>query len=279
MQIDNSAETFFELCESGFPFDLEDYHQAHPRIFDTYFNGYCRKTDDKVRSAVDRYSGDYERLKEVAALLPDAIQKAADKAESYFGFAIDVPVHIFVGVYASNAFVDHQAEIYLAVEKLDPDPELLQILIAHEMVHSYHYHVLDRAGIDWESVDWMSGQVSMYLEGVATYLSEQLIPGYPRGYYFSYDKNGADWLAFAENHLSEMAYAFEADLNDDSTNVLREWFRLSGGSRFGYSRLGYFLGTRFVSDLCLQMGEEQVLALLANGDVEEEVIKWINQQM
>lgn len=72
------------------------------------------------------------------------------------------------------------------------DSELLEIIIAYEMIHSYHYHILGYAGIDWRSIDWLDARNSIYLKGVATYLSQKLVPVHPQSVYFSYDRSGEE---------------------------------------------------------------------------------------
>lgn len=247
----------------------------YTELFKTYFNGYCKKTPKKITSATERYADDASNLKKVTALLPDIIKKFATTAASYFVFSIDITAHIFVGLYAPNAFVDHRADIYFAVEKLLPDPDLLEVIVTHEFIHSYHYHLLGRAGIDWEAIDWSDVRNSMYLEGVATYLSQKLVPGHTQSVYFSYNLGGEDWLSFCQRHQPQIGAAFLADLAKQPQAMEKGWFRLSGGQRFGYSRVGYFLGTAFVAGLCKELPVAEVLTLLADNRVSEKADDWL----
>lgn len=277
MKVNNTLVDFFQFQKSGTSFDPNEYHRMNPDIFKTYFSGYCKKTDEKLFTAKERYFNDYSRIEKINEILPEVIEKVATKGESYFGFSLDVSIHIFVGLYASNAFVDHRAEIYLAVEKLPLDSELLEIIIAHEMVHSYHYHILGRGGIEWKAIDWLDARNSVYLEGVATYFSQKLVQGHPQSVYYSYDRSGEEWLTFCNNNYSKIASAFLADAEGHSNNMEREWLRLSGGEHFGYNRLGYFLGTLFVSDLCKELPESKVLELLAEDRVSMEMNHWLQK--
>ncbi|MEN1970176.1 aminopeptidase [Lentibacillus sp. N15] len=277
MKVNDTTKDFFRLYEADLPFDLHEYHKLYPSIFSTYFNGYCKKTSERLLVAKKRYFEDYSRLKKVNRLLPSVIDKVVTKGESFFGFSLNVPAHILVGLYASNAFVDHQTEVYFAIEKLQPDPELLEIIVAHEIIHSYHYHILDRAGINWNIIDWSDVRNSMYLEGIATYFSQKLVPGYPQSYYFSYDKNGKDWLSYCQNHQLIIAEAFLADLDNQPNEMEREWFRLSGGQRLGYNRLGYFLGTAFVHNLCNKLSDHEIFTLLAQNKASIAVNKWFQK--
>ncbi|WP_405103625.1 aminopeptidase [Oceanobacillus sp. FSL H7-0719] len=275
MRVHNTIESFLHLFENDSNFNLNEYHQRTPDVFQTYFNGYCKKTNDKIINATKRYYDDLPKIKMAGNLLPDVIEKVSKGCEAYFGFSIDVPIHVFVGLYASNAFVDHHSAIYLAVEKLHPDPALLEVILTHEMVHSYHNHLLDRAGIDWLSINWDDVRHSVYREGIATYFSQLISPGYKESIYYSYDYSGDKWLTFCKNNTLEIAQTFLTDLENKADGLEQEWLRLSGGKHFGYTRLGYFLGTACISDLCNALSTAEVLALLANNEAAAAFDGWI----
>lgn len=257
--------------------NLDDYYETYSNIFQTYFGGYCKKTNEKLSAAKERYVEDINRMEEIRQVLPSIVEKVAAKGQSYFGFSLDIPIHLFVGLYASNAFVDHQAHMYLAIEKLPVDKELLEIIITHEMIHSYHYHVLGYEGIDWNAINWQDARNSMYLEGVATYLSQKLVPGHPKSRYFSYDYDGEKWLSYCKSNREKIASTLLNDLKRQTKNLEREWLRLSGGEHFGYNRLGYFLGTEFVTSLCKRIPEAKVLRLLASDEVSTEMDYWLKE--
>lgn len=275
MQLNHTVQAFL----NHFPYEqesqIENYHHLYPEVFETYFNGYCRKTDDKMTAAMDKYLDDLERIKAISRLMPGTIEDIKEITETYFGFPIDVPVHLFVGLYATNAFVDHRSHIYFALEQLTPDPGLLKVVTAHEFIHSYHYHILEKAGIEWSAVDWRSGCPSIYLEGVATFLSRKLVPGHHESVYYSYNRQGEDWLSFCKSHRSEIARILLRDLQQVSPSIDKEWLKMSGGSFFGFNRLGYFLGTEFVSNLFDQMTEVEMLHLLAGGDLKNKMMEWL----
>lgn len=276
MRINDTTEYFLKLYEKDANFNLNEYHQRFPNVFRSYFNGYCKKSDERMVTSSERYHADLPEIKRIRNLLPEVIEKVVERCQAYFGFSIDVPIHIFVGLYASNAFVDHHSAIYLAVEKLHPDSVLLEVILTHEMVHSYHNHLLDQAGIDWLSIDWNDIQNSIYREGIATYFSQLISPGHKESIYYSYDYNGDAWLSFCKNHIMEISESFIIDIKNKATNMEQEWLRLSGGKHFGYNRLGYFLGTAFVHNLCKKMPEAEVLALLANNKASAAFDSWIS---
>jgi len=275
LRINDTIEYFLNLYEKNSNFNLSEYQQSFPEVFQTYFGGYCKKTNERMIASSERYHADLSEIKRIRKLLPGVIEKVAERCSAYFGFSIDVPIHIFIGLYASNAFVDHHSSIYLAAEKLHPDSVLLEIILTHEMVHSYHNHILDQAGIDWLSIDWDDVRNSIYREGIATYFSQLISPGHKESIYYSYDYNGDAWLSFCKGHIKEISKSFIADIENEATNMEQEWLRLSGGRHFVYNRLGYFLGSAFVHHLCKNMPETDVLTLLINNKVCAAFDSWI----
>lgn len=127
-------------------------------------------------------------------------------------------------------------------------------------------------------MNWKDCAASIYLEGVATYFSQKLVPGHKESVYFSYDEDGEEWLAYCKAHRSEIAQVFLKDMEEETEGMEKEWLRLSGGQRLRFNRLGYFLGTAFVQDLRGRFSESDVLLLLAQGDVSEEVERWLRSQ-
>ncbi|HET7616537.1 MAG TPA: hypothetical protein VFK27_06195 [Bacillales bacterium] len=269
MEINDRAGEFFQQSR------LSDYHSDNPQIFDIYFNSYCRNTEVKLSKAVRRYKQDSETMKTVLRILPEVISTAVAKAEDHFGFSIDAGIHLFVGIYASNAFVDHRGEIYFAIEQLPADRGMLEIIAVHEIIHSYHYRLLSEAGMKWQKENWDDGYALMYLEGVATEFSEQLVPGYPACCYYTYDYDGESWLDFCKSNEAEILRAFFGDAKEHHVNMTREWFRFSGGARFGQPRLGYYVGKLFVRHLRKSRTERETLQLLAYEDLRKSFREWL----
>lgn len=277
MRVNDTTEAFFQLHDADEGFDLKEYHRMFPNVFHTYFQGYCLKTDERMVTTNKRYAEDYSKIKKVRALLPDVIEKATAKCETYFGFSIDIPVHLFIGLYASNAFVDHHSAIYLAIEKLYPDPALLEVIFTHEIIHSYHNHILDHAGIEWTAIDWADVRNSIYREGIATYFSQIIATGHSESVYYTYDYHGGASLEFYKMHFKKIVKTFLTDFENKTIDMEREWLRLSGGEHFGHNRMGYFLGTAFVTDLCKTLPDSDVLVLLAENEVTTEIDRWIGR--
>lgn len=81
----------------------------------------------------------------------------------------------------------------------------------------------------------------MYREGVATYLSKQIVKDLNESVYYSYDDDGERWLQYCIENEEQIKKRFLKDYIEGWTfEKEKEWFRLSGGQYFGYNRLGYF---------------------------------------
>ena len=50
--------------------------------------------------------------------------------------------------------------------------------------------MLQNDGMDWAKAEWTDAAVSMYREGVAAYLSKQIIKGLNESVYYSYNDDG-----------------------------------------------------------------------------------------
>lgn len=158
----------------------------------------------------------------------------------------------------------YKYSVFLAIEKLPSLEEYVKVIVAHEIAHIYHnYILLEQTETNWESIPLMNGITSMYLEGVATYISKRLVPDMPESVYYSYDDSGEDWFSFCRGNQKEIARAF-LEISNWDIDGLREWFRLSGGKIFGYTRLGYFLGTVFIEDKLKEIDEYKIYTLLAD---------------
>ncbi len=135
---------------------------------------HCPKIVERLTKAIERYSEKLKDIETVSNILPDVIQDVINRYSLRFNFELHLNFHLFVGGFSSNAFVNREiiGQVFLADEKLSPKLEHLRVIVAHEIGHIYHNVLLDRSGIDWHDVSWTDGAVSLYREGVATYLSK-----------------------------------------------------------------------------------------------------------
>ncbi len=114
--------------------------------------------------------------------------------------------------------------------------------------------------MDGTKAEWTDASVSLYREGVATYLSKQIVKDLSESVYYSDNSDGEPWLQCYKENEEEIKKRFLQDYVEGWTDKKgKEWFRLSGGDYFGYNRLGYFLGTAFVKYLVQTFGESKTL--------------------
>jgi hypothetical protein len=258
---------------------MDEYYATYPEVFDEYFQFHCPRTEERLTSALKRYPKQVDDMRKVVNQLPTIIAEVLEQVSTHLEFTLDLEFYLLVGGFGSNAYVNRRIKgnVYFAVEKLSSDPNHLRVIVAHELGHIYHNILLDRANIDWPSLVWDDGTTSLYREGVATYISQQAVPGLSEAIYFQYDDSGEDWLKFCKNHHADIVAAFLEDAKEWTFEKEREWFRLSGGKRFGYNRIGYYLGTELVRYFVDQLGEEKTMTLWAGTDLRQTVISWLEK--
>jgi hypothetical protein len=280
VKIVNTTQTFLQLREETDTFDLhtlDQYYAQYPEVFEEYFQYHCPRTEERLTKALKRYDSKLNDIQQVVDVLPNVIEEVMHKVAVFFGFDPHIEFYLLIGGFGSNAYVNRRIKgnVYFAVEKLSSNPDHLRAIVAHELGHIYHNLLLDQANIHWASLVWEDGTTSLYREGIATYLSQQTVPGLSRAVYFQYDDSGQDWLTFCKQHKRDIVMAFLADARTWTFDKEREWFRLSGGERFGHSRLGYYLGTEFVRYCVDQFGEKETYILWAKKDLKHIALTWL----
>ncbi len=280
--INNTIPSFLKLWEST---DVElavlnQYFTSHPEIFEEYFKYHCPKTKERLSNAINLYPAKIEDIRIIAETLPTIIQEITNKYRNKYIFDVNMKFHIFVGAFGSNAFVEREimGDIFFAVEKLSPDLNHLRVIVAHEIGHIYHNVMLQNNGMDWEKAEWTDAAVNLYREGVATYVSKQIVKGLNESVYYSYDDDGERWLQYCIENEEQIKKRFLEDYIEGWTfEKEKEWFRLSGGQYFGYNRLGYFLGTAFVEDVVQALGESEAFTFWNKYNLKSSVMDWLSK--
>ncbi|KXY75052.1 aminopeptidase [Bacillus anthracis] len=280
--INNTIPSFLKLWEGT---DVEltvlnQYFTSHPEIFEEYFKYHCPKTKERLSNAINLYPTKIEDIRIIAELLPNIIQEITNEYDNKFNFDVNMKFHLFVGAFGSNAFVEREiiGDIFLAAEKLSPDSNHLRVIVAHEIGHIYHNVMLQNDGMDWRKAEWTDAAVTLYREGIATYLSKKIVKGLNESVYYSYDNNGEHWLQCYIENEEHIKKRFLADYIERWTfEKEKEWFRLSGGQYFGYNRLGYFLGTAFVDYVVQTLGESEVFTFWNKHNLNRGVMDWLSK--
>ncbi|WP_432363577.1 aminopeptidase [Sporosarcina sp. UB5] len=281
MHIENNIPSFLDFWEStAHPTvaDLETYLNEHEKIYEKYFPNHCPRTEERLVAALEKYDDKMADIRSISNHLPAIIQEMDEIVEQTFGLGLDLSFRLIVGTFGSNAFVtrDNRREIYFAVEKLSAERDHLKVITAHEIGHVTHFALAARSGIDWSTVDWGHGLTTLFTEGAATYLSKRTVPGLQKPVYFTYDDEGEPWVKCYEDNKAEVKRRFLEDaLGEWDMAKEREWFRLSGGSYFGYNRLGYILGTDYVEQLVERIGEDAALTFWNGNELKADILDWL----
>ncbi|MHC8514450.1 aminopeptidase [Sporosarcina sp. ITBMC105] len=284
MQIDNRIPSFLSFYEEKKPLTrdkLEQYFNEHEKIFKDYFPMHCPKTDERIQLAIDKYDSKIEDIRTISHTLPAIIEDIEEAYAQTYQLDLDLAYVLMVGTFGSNAFVtrDNRRKIFFAAEKLSAKHEHLQVITAHEIGHVTHFALATRQGIDWSTIDWMHGLTTLFTEGAATYLSKKMVPGLLQPVYFTYDDEGAPWVECYERNKAEVKRRFLEDATGEWDMAKeREWFRLSGGTYFGYNRIGYLLGTDYMEHLVEKLGEEQALTFWNGNDLKADILNWLAEK-
>ncbi|MGE7921254.1 DUF5700 domain-containing putative Zn-dependent protease [Viridibacillus sp. NPDC093762] len=152
-------------------------------------------------------------MKRVAKFLPSIIQDVYEQMSTMLGIQMDLRVKILVGGFGSNAYVTHDGTIHFAIETITDEPKHLRVLVAHEMAHSFHFTKLKMDGFDFSKMAW-DGYTSLYLEGIATFLSEFLNPELPESVYLSFDDKSEEWINYFHKNYADIIFSLEEDLKN-----------------------------------------------------------------
>ena len=280
VRVQNITEEFFVRYEKEQVFSiegLEAYMNRYPAVFDSYFKTHCQRTPERLQQAIAKYPAGYEAMKRTAACLPGIIQSAYRDLAGLLGFQTDVKVNQIVGAYGSNAYVTHDGTVHFAIETLSDRPEHLRVLAVHELAHALHFAKLKEEGFDFSRFAW-DGYTSLYLEGIAAFLSEAVYPGQPEHVYFSFDDTSEKWIRFFKENKRAIFTSLKEDLQDWSMDREREWFRLRSGKRYGYDRLGYLVGKELICSLAGQLGLEKIFTLWAKEDIRPYIDQWMDRE-
>lgn len=283
MHIENDIPVFLDFWEAKEQptlSDLESYLNSNEKVYEKYFPIHCPRTEERLSAALQKYEGKMDDIRSTSASLPGIIREVDETYEQSFGLGLDLSLKLMVGTFGSNAFVtrENRREIYFAVEKLSAERNHLKVITAHEIGHVAHFAMATRDGLDWSTVDWGHGLTTLFTEGAATYLSKRTVPGLPEPVYFTYDDEGGPWVKCYEDNKLEVKRRFLEDaVGDWDMTKEKEWFRLSGGSYFGYNRLGYLLGTDYVEQLVERIGEDAALTFWNGNDLKADMMEWLRK--
>lgn len=247
---------------------IEQYQQKYAVHFEEYFRYHCHRPEEKLKIALKRYPEKLPDIIEANGKIITLIKEVKVFYEMNYNVAFEKDVHLIVGMYGSNAFTHRQIipEVTFCLEKLSPIDDHLRVIIAHEFGHALHNLLSDHVGMNWADLDWNHPYTWLLQEGSATYFSTKAVSLDDAAVYFTYDDEEG-WLRFAENNRVEILEAFQKDLQLLSpTDLFREWFSINGGTKFGKTRLAYYIGYELLLFLIRKTGEQEAVTAWKRPD-------------
>ncbi|WP_054708982.1 hypothetical protein [Bacillus sp. JCM 19041] len=280
MKINDTALYFINHYQPTISF-LRNYYENYPETFEPYFLSHCKDTEERHQQSIDKYPHAFHTIEEVHTLIPTIIKETAEHYRTLYGIDYPGTIHLLVGGFGSNAYTHRQIipDISFALERLSPNIDALYVIVAHEFGHATQNILSNQAGMEWEKVQWTHPLIWLNQEGAATHFSRQITPGLPTSIYFTYSTEGDDdWLQFAKANEQAIKKAFASDYDNETTDSLfREWFSINGGSRFGHSRLAYFLGDLFFQQQIDRLGEKEAIIAWRKPSFLDDISKWLRQ--
>ena len=280
MKIIDTVPYFFRNYEPTISF-LRTYYNEYPDVFKEYFSYHCKDTEERHNQSLKKYQEYFQTIKQVHKSIVPIIEEINEEFFKLYQISFPIDVNLIVGGFGSNAYTYRQVipNITFSLEKLSTEPNHLKAIVAHEFGHAAHNILSDEAGIDWTQVQWTSPLTWLNQEGAATHFSRRTVLNLHPSIYFSYDDDGYEWLTFSESNKREVKRAFAEDyLNLTAELLFREWFSINGGGKFGYSRLGYFIGDMFFQNQIRKLGEINAVTAWKDKDFEENVKLWLVQE-
>ena len=269
MKIYDIANPFLNAYEP-----TEDYYENYFRknldIYNYYFEHHCLNKEMKLEKALFQHPAMIQEMKWIAEKIKSLTPQIAAKYEELYPIKLTKDVYIFVGLGGSNAYTyrSMDPQIAFCVEKLEADEDTLKVIIAHEFGHATHHLFTTYNGIDATNISWTSPLTWLLQEGVATYLSTQIVQ-VEQDIYFAY-KRDVEWLSFCEENKTKIIRAFQQDIiHKSSRDIFKEWFSINGGQTFGHTRLGYYIGYVLVHHLAAKEGIENAMLYWRHADFEE----------
>lgn len=277
MKIIDTVPYFLNNYDPSVDF-LKQYYAKYPDIFREYFSYHCKDTEERHLQSLNRYEDAWADIIKVHERIVPIIKETVEVYSNTYDIDFPVNVNLIVGGFGSNAYTSRQIipDVTFALEKLSPELEHLQVIVAHEFDHAAQNILSDVAGMEWEEVPWESPLNWLYREGAATYFSKRVLPGIKQSAYFSYDDNGDEWLRFAEENFIEIKERFSIDMESNTPQeIFKEWFSINGGTIFGHTRLAYYLGYLYYKEIVDEKGERgAVLDWMEEGHVKQ-VREWL----
>ena len=205
---------------------------------DVLYSSFCRITDGLNKKVIDR-----------------------------FGCELDIDIALYIGLCNAAGWVTNingQNVILLGIEKILElnwcDISSMYGLIYHELGHVYHkqYGIFHQQSYNRKrNFVWQ-----LFTEGIAMHFEQVLINNHN---YYHQDKNG--WLEWCDNNFQQILEDFYNELptmTRSNQKYFGDWV-----SYHGKGDVGYYLGTKFVQQLCNKYDLAQLINLTIDDVYQE----------
>lgn len=176
-----------------------------------------------------------------------------------FAHELEIDIVLYLGLCNAAGWVtdiNGRDVILLGIEKILElswyDEDSMYGLIYHELGHIYHkqYGAFEQEGRNQsQNFIWQ-----LFTEGIAMYFEQLLMNDFS---YYHQNKDG--WKNWCDAHFQQILMDFQADL-PDMTRFNQRYFG-DWVDYCGRADVGYYLGARFVQDLCGRYDFEQLIRL------------------
>ncbi len=176
-----------------------------------------------------------------------------------FAHELEIDIVLYLGLCNAAGWVtdiNGRDVILLGIEKILElswyDEDSMYGLIYHELGHIYHkqYGAFEQEGRNQsQNFIWQ-----LFTEGIAMYFEQLLMNDFS---YYHQNKDG--WKNWCDAHFQQILMDFQADL-PDMTRFNQRYFG-DWVDYCGRADVGYYLGARFVQDLCSRYDFEQLIRL------------------
>ncbi len=176
-----------------------------------------------------------------------------------FAHELEIDIVLYLGLCNAAGWVTNingRDVILLGIEKILElswyDEDSMYGLIYHELGHIYHkqYGAFEQEGRNQsQNFIWQ-----LFTEGIAMYFEQLLMNDLS---YYHQNKDG--WKNWCDAHFQQILMDFQADL-PAMTRFNQRYFG-DWVDYCGRADVGYYLGARFVQDLCSRYDFEQLIRL------------------
>jgi hypothetical protein len=217
-----------------------NYEDRHRDFFDLYYREWAKRDQlDDALVSFSRWLGSLDeavmRLRRIVSATPIATARRLEQQPERLSS------HLFVGIFASNAWVTQfrgEQTAFFALEQL-PDQPCDEILVAHETAHQLHEYARSGRWDDYGVAD------RLFEEGLATVASEEVVPGRSASEYLWLESGFDEWVDACISSWASTREELLKSLDLSGRDHQRRFF-FGAGDNLLPSRVGYWAGRMII---------------------------------